>query len=144
MRSVFADTRYWIALLNPRDRLHSAARGASIGLGTALLVTSEMVLVEFMNSFSGHGERLRKVAADTVSVLQGNPKVEIVPQTDSLFAAAVGLYAATLDKSWSVTDCSSFLLMRERGITEALTEDRHFMQAGFTPLLSRQTTIDRR
>jgi hypothetical protein len=52
-----------------------------------------------------------------------------------LVAAALTLYAQRPDKEWGLTDCASFLIMQERGITEALVYDDHFHQAGFIPLL---------
>ena len=70
-----------------------------------------------------------------VRELEDNPDVEIVPQTDTQFRTAVERYASRSDQRWSLTDCASFLLMEERGITEALAYDRDFEQAGFIALL---------
>lgn len=70
-----------------------------------------------------------------VRSFQSNVDVEIVPQTDGQFAAALTLYAQRPDKEWGITDCASFLIMQERGIVEALAHDDHFQQAGFIPLL---------
>ena len=70
-----------------------------------------------------------------VRELEDNPDVEIVPQTDTQFRTAVERYASRSDQRWSLTDCASFLLMEERGITEALAYDRDFQQAGFIALL---------
>ena len=67
--------------------------------------------------------------------LQGDVRVAIEPTTDALFESGLRLYAARLDKEWSLTDCISFAVMRERGIQEALTGDRHFEQAGFRLIL---------
>ncbi len=67
--------------------------------------------------------------------MEDNPDVEIVPQTDAQFRSAVERYAARPDQTWGLADCASFLLMEERSITEALTHDRDFEQAGFTALL---------
>jgi len=81
------------------------------------------------------GEFRRLFAVRMVQDLEDNPDVEIVPQTDAQFRSAVGRYAARPDQTWGLTDCASFLLMEERNITEALTHDRDFEQAGFTALL---------
>ncbi len=62
MRTVFADTGYWIALLNPRDELHAKARAVSAFLGRVRLTTSEMVLTELLNSFANRGMHLRQAA----------------------------------------------------------------------------------
>ena len=135
MKSVFADACYWIALLNPKDLLHEAAKRVSRELGPCRIVTSEMVLVELLNGLSGFGDEKRKVAAQTVNSLESNPNVEIVPQTSMQFRSAVVRYASRLDKEWGATDCASFLLMEEKGMSEVLTADNHFKQAGFTILL---------
>ena len=70
-----------------------------------------------------------------VHELEADPSVEIVPQTDGQFRAAVERYASRSDQSWSLTDCASFLVMEERNITDALAYDRDFEQAGFRALL---------
>ena len=70
-----------------------------------------------------------------VRELEQNPDVEIIPQTDAQFRASVERYAARPDQRWSLTDCASFLVMEERGLTEALAYDRDFEQAGFVALL---------
>jgi predicted nucleic acid-binding protein len=135
MRAVFADTAYWIALLNPRDALHARAKKISSTLTGVRLVTSEMVLTEFLNDFASRGENLRKAAVLTTRRLIEEPQILIAPQTSALFQEALALYISRMDKAWSQTDCASFCIMRERGITDALTHDHHFKQAGFAPLL---------
>lgn len=134
MRMVFADANYWIGLFNPRDQLHTIALAASRKLGRTRLVTSEMVLVEVLNGLAKYiGLRASIIAA--VDAISANPNTEIVPQTAMLFREALGFYRAHQDKEWGLTDCSSFIIMRQRGLTEALTSDRHFEQAGFRALL---------
>jgi hypothetical protein len=59
-----------------------------------------------------------------------------MPSSNELFAAGVELYATRPDKEWSLTDCISFVVMEREGLTDALTGDRHFEQAGFKVLLS--------
>ena len=81
------------------------------------------------------GEFRRRFAAQMVQSLEDNPGVEIVPQTEARFRAAVERYAARPDQRWSLTDCASFLVMEERNISVALAYDRDFEQAGFTALL---------
>ena len=135
MRTVFADASYWIALLNPKDNLHSAAELVSAGLAPCRIVTTEMVLVELLNSLSNHGEQLRKAAVNTIESLSRNPNVDIVPQTSVQFHSAAARYALRLDKEWGATDCASFILMEEKRIADALTNDQHFRQAGFTVLM---------
>ena len=86
---------------------------------------------------AGMGEFRRRLAMRMIHDLETDPYVEVVEQTDSQFTAAVERYAARSDQRWSLTDCASFLVMEERGTTEALAYDRDFEQAGFVALLRR-------
>lgn len=135
MRAVFADSGYWIALLNPRDSLHHAATTLSASLGSLRLVTSEAVLVECLNDLAKRGENLRRAAVALVAELRSEPTVTIEPQSSLQFQEALSLYARRGDKAWGHTDCASFCIMGRYELSEALTFDRHFEQAGFTPLL---------
>lgn len=135
MKQVFADTGYWIALLNPRDELHDRARTVSLSMTSIQIVTSEWVLTELLNSFAERGSQFRIVAAKTVAALQKSSGVFVVPQSSASFAEAFQLYQDRTDKSWSLTDCCSFLIMQQYGIDSALTYDRHFEQAHFEALL---------
>jgi predicted nucleic acid-binding protein len=134
MRAVCADTGYWVATIHPRDGLHKKALAVSKELGQFSIVTSEMVLVEVLNMFS-KGQQLRGLAAKTVNEITGDPNVEVEPQTRRLFQEALKIYQDRSDKEWSLTDCASFMIMRRRGIAEALTDDQHFIQMGFKALL---------
>ena len=135
MGVVFADAGYWIALWNPRDNLHPWTLSVADGLGTTNVVTTQMVLTETLDAMAGMGEFRRRLAIRMIHDLEADQYVEIAPQTDSQFRAAVERYAARSDQRWSLTDCASFLVMEERGITEALAYDRDFEQAGFVALL---------
>ena len=135
MRFIFADTGYWVALLNPGDDLHQKAIHLEQSLQPVHIVTSEMVLTEVLNDFSKRGEYLREVASELILGLRSHPNTTIIPQTTQQFEQAFTLYAQRKDKAWSHTDCSSFCIMEELGITEALTYDKHFEQAGFVALL---------
>ena len=135
MERVFADTGYGIALLNPRrDDLHNKATAVARDYGLGQM-TSEMVLTEFLNSFSGYGLLLRRAASEAVVSLVNQSQVLIVPQTSNLFEKSLERYQDMADKAWSLTDCSSFLIMEQEQLTAALTHDRHFAQAGFRTLL---------
>lgn len=133
MKTVFADTGYWVAILNPQDRLHAKAGEVSKTLGKFRILTTEMVLAELLGALSK--VPLRSFAIKGVEAIRSNPNVEIVPQTSLQFLSAFDRYRGAVDKEWSLTDCASFVLMRERGITEALAHDHHFVQAGFVALL---------
>jgi hypothetical protein len=110
------------------------ALSASDQLVGTKIVTSEMVLVEVLNSFST-SEHLRKAAADAVIAIERDPTVDVVPQTRQLFREALTLYAERADKEWSLTDCASFVIMKSMDIDKALTDDYHFVQNGFEALL---------
>lgn len=135
MNAVFADAGYWIALFNPRDQLHGKAVVAAQATQERPIVTSQMVLTEFLNHYASFGEPFRQHAVQVVQSLQDDAGVEIVAQTVEQCEAALALYAQRQDKAWGLTDCASFLIMQEQHITEALAHDEHFSQAGFLPLL---------
>jgi predicted nucleic acid-binding protein len=134
MRQVFADTSYWVALVNPRDQLHRKAVSVTQQLGSIRIVTSEMVLTEVLNSFSDSGP-LRHAVGNMVQGLRGHREAMIVAQTSEQFKSALRRYKQAADKSWSLTDCASFELMEVEQIRAALTHDQHFSQAGFEALL---------
>lgn len=135
MRRIFADAGYWIALLNPKDAGHERARQVSSTLGQAWIITSEMVLTELLNAFASKGNRLRETACSAIQNIRSNPNGEVVPMTSTAFRQAMTRYCARSDKTWGLTDCTSFLVMEEKGITEALSFDHDFEQAGFRALL---------
>jgi predicted nucleic acid-binding protein len=136
MNSVFADAGYWIALLNPRDVLHAKAREVSISLGTFRIITSEMVLTEVLNAFASRGELLRKAACSLVESIRSDVTSEIVEMTSGGFYDGLERYERRGDKTWGLTDCTSFLIMERHRITLALSADRDFRQAGFKALLA--------
>jgi predicted nucleic acid-binding protein len=131
---VFLDTAYVYALVNTRDEWHDAAVRWERRLAAEQrrLVTTEFVLVEIADGLAA--VRFRAQAA-AIAAVQGSSLVQIVPASSQLFAAALELYRNRADKGWGLTDCSSFVVMDEQHLTEALTTDEHFRQAGFRPLL---------
>lgn len=132
MTSVFADTFYYLALLNPRDSAHARAVAASERL-SARLVTTTYVLTEVADALSAPRDRPRFLAL--LATLETSPNVVITTATDELFRRGVELYRQRMDKGWTLTDCLSFIVMGDCGATEALTGDHHFEQAGFVALL---------
>jgi len=135
MLRLFADTGYWFALLSPRDALHQKATQISDIYSARQIVTSEMVFVELLNSFSEAGGTQRRATVGYVASLRDRGEVAIYPQTSDLFGRAFKRYQNRADKSWSLTDCASFIIMEEEQLTAALTHDQHFVQAGFDALL---------
>jgi len=136
VRRVYADTSYWLALFHRGDDHHEVALRVSKRLGGAVIVTSEAVLVEFLNFVSKkYPLSERPKAMQTVRDIQDNPNVETKHSAHRWFDAALDLYGERPDKDYSMTDCMSMCIMRDMEITEALTSDRHFEQEGFSNLL---------
>ncbi len=135
MRTVFGDTGYWIAISRRADGLHQRARLVAQQIGDVRIVTSEMVLIEYLNEMSKHGEQQRRMAVETVNDLRNDDNVEIVPVTSEQFWEAVQYYDSHRDQRWSLVDCVSFMIMGEKKIQNALAHDRDFWSAGFRPLL---------
>jgi predicted nucleic acid-binding protein len=129
---IFLDTGYLLALFNPADELRSRAMSWSVTLRETCLLT-EYILWECVNAFSRPADR--RAAHVLVDYLRSEPGYEIVSASPSLFAAGLRLHRERLDKAWSLTDCISFNVMRERGIQRVLAYDEHFAQAGFVALL---------
>jgi len=119
----------------PRDALHEEAHRLFATLAGVEIVTSDWVLIELLNGFATRGPYLRSLVSNAVTALKTNPKVTVEPQMREAFADAFQLYCDRPDKDWSMTDCSSSLIMRQYGIDAALTHDKHFEQAGFSALL---------
>lgn len=132
MKPVFADSSYFLALLSPRDEWHENAIRLSAS-NRASVITTEFVLLEVANGLSSSGRRaaFRAVLED----LRDDPTAVTVPASPELLQAGIELYLARPDKKWSLTDCTSFVVMGREGLTDALTADHHFEQAGFKALL---------
>ena len=131
MQRVFADTSFLAAFLNDADQWHWRAMGWSRSHDEEL-VTTEYVIVELGSMMSfGH---LRALFLDFVEGCRNGDVARIVPASEELLAAGLGLFAARPDKRWGLADCVSFGVMKRMGITESLTFDHHFGQAGFVML----------
>lgn len=133
--AVFVDASYWIAILNPKDALHLRASAISQKYKKRKIVTTEMILVEVFALLSKYGAHIRSAVVALEKTLRTDPTVELIPQTRLQFREASTLYAQRPDKNWSLVDCASFIAMQQRGLTDALTNDEHFQQAGFRALL---------
>lgn len=129
---LFADTHYWIAMCDPWRELARAARERE---GLATVVTTDEVLVELLNSFSGRGAYLRKVAVNAVFRLRRDPGVRVIEQSKATFDAGLIMYDGRHDKGYSLVDCISMNTMRSIGIQKVLTNDQHFAKEGFTVLV---------
>lgn len=127
----FAGASFWIALSSRRDQFYPRAVACRQHLvrSRASLATTEAVLWEWLNALAD--PVLRVTAAEGCRRCHRDPRAEVAPFDGDLIEAAVRLFEARPDKSWSLTDCSSFVVMEGRKLTDALTADRHFQQAGF-------------
>lgn len=131
---IFVDTSFLLAVLNPRDTLHLRAQAWAEVITEPLLVT-EYVIWESVNALSTPADRPKVHAA--LREIQTAPEWEWVSASPLFFATGVRLHGERGDKTWSLTDCISFLLMEQRHIRRALTYDHHFEQAGYEALLRR-------
>src|ERR1035441_228480 len=133
MKAVFSDTFYFPALLNERDTAHKRAVAASRTPGLSL-VTTDLVLIELADALCKPPQR------DEVSalwnVVEADPAFRLVRATGELIQRGRKLSRDRADKEWPLTDCISFVVMKDDGLSEALTGDHHFEQAGFKALLA--------
>ncbi len=132
MKTVFADTSFYLAAANPGDEAHEESASYARGY-TGAIVTTEYVLVEVANRLSRSGDR--EVFIGLLDDLEQDRGSRVIPASTELFRHGIGLYRSRPDKEWSLTDCISFVVMEENGLREALTTDHHFEQAGFVSLL---------
>ena len=132
MNRVFADAFYFVALLNRADQYHAKAAAAA-GQLHGEIVTTEWVLTEVPDALADSASR--RSAASFVRDLARDPKVRIVRAGSDWFERGLQLYEQRPDKDWPLTDCISFAVMTEEKLTDALTGDHHFTQAGFKALL---------
>ena len=96
-------------------------------------MTTEAVLWEWLNGLSDASSR--GVAAEGYRRAHADARIEVVPFQPELIDSAVQLYRTRPDKNWSLTDCLSFVVMERRHLTDALTTDGHFEQAGLKVMM---------
>mgnify|MGYP001324494788 CR=1 FL=1 len=134
--SVFLDTSGWLALLNSGDPQHQSADRIwrqVIGSSTRVIFT-DWIVAETGNGSARSQSRHRFV--DAVKAILGDRRVELIVIDSELMLRSLDFYVQHSDKSYGLVDCASFIVMRDRGITEAFTSDVHFEQAGFARLLT--------
>ena len=131
MKQIFADTFYWIALLNPKDDWYDSVIKVSQSIANSQITTTEEVLTEVLTFYSNSGSRQRKRTVNFIKQIMNNPAVQVIPQDHESFVAGLNLYEKRLDKGYSLTDCISMNTMNQLEILEVLTHDQHFTQEGF-------------
>ena len=98
------------------------------------LVTTELVLMELADAMCKPPQREEVPAL--WNVVETDPAFTLVPATSELIQRGRRLYGERADKDWPLTDCVSFVVMQDHGLSEVLTADHHFEQAGFKALLA--------
>lgn len=133
--SFFLDTAFAIALISPKDVFHEKALelAKQVEKSKTRLVTTRAIVVEIGNALSK--ESTRKSAVELIDSIEGDETITIVPVSDEIYNNAFKMFRSRLDKEWGLTDCISFVVMKQQGITSALTTDQHFQQAGFVALM---------
>ncbi len=132
VQDVLADAAFWLALIVSRDQHHQAAL-AWIDRIEGRIITTEAILLELAGSLAKPDWRFHAIGL--INNLRQRVDVEIVPLDTTLFNRSWSLYCERTDKSWSLVDCISFVVMTDHGLQQALTTDHHFEQAGFRALL---------
>jgi predicted nucleic acid-binding protein len=135
MTEVFLDTSYAVALVAPKDPHHLQAvkLAADFERQGTRLVTTRAITLEIGNALSR--VRYRALGVELLKFLETDPRVEIIPLSEDLYRKGLELFRRRADKEWGLVDCTSFVVMQERGLLESLTTDEHFEQAGFRALL---------
>lgn len=132
MAEAFIDTSFVIALINQRDQYRAQVLGLASQFDKRLLITTDAVHLEIGNALA---RNFKESSIQIIEHFLTSDNVEIIPLNSRLFASAFELYRSHLDKTWGLLDCVSFVVMRNFGVTQSLTADKHFEQAGFTILL---------
>jgi uncharacterized protein len=132
VKPVFADSFYFIALFNERDHAHRRVSEFEQTLNRPLVATA-WILTELADACAETPSRT--FVAEFIRDVTKFPTFQIIPFSEELFERGLELYLKRRDKGWSLTDCISFVVMKDEGISDALTGDKHFEQAGFRALL---------
>ena len=131
MSAVFADTFYFIAILSREDEAHGRCQRFTEEF-RGRLVTTDFVMLELADALSSRNRRV--TAARFVHDVRASARITRISASNELLARAFALYEARPDKEWSLTDCTSFIVMQDHALNEAATGDQHFEQAGFRAL----------
>jgi len=130
---IFIDTLFVIALINPRDQYHARATELAATYESHPFLVTDAVLLEIGN---GLARSFKQEAIQVIESFFDSEEVEIVRLTPELFERGFDLYRNYKDKEWGLIDSISFVVMADAGISQALTFDGHFQQAGFEALMA--------
>jgi predicted nucleic acid-binding protein len=131
MKRVFADTFYWIALINKSDSWYQRVKSYSVNLENIEIITTEEVLTETINFFAAFPAPMRAAVYQLVVQIIQDHNIQVIPQTHESFIASLELFQQRFDKGYSLTDCISMITMKNLNIIDILTHDKHFTQEGF-------------
>jgi uncharacterized protein len=131
MRTVFADTFYWISFFNPNDIWYKQVRTITRSLEPLSIVTTEDVLSEVLTFYSNSGLTIRQRTVELVRGILESDDIQVIKQSHELFLEGLDLYERRLDKGYSLPDCISMNVMEKLDINQVLTHDKHFTQEGF-------------
>jgi predicted nucleic acid-binding protein len=131
--NLFVDTSGWAYYLDRQDPLHAEV-AASVRRALTQrrhLVTTSYIICELVALLSSRYHLPRQQVIKAINAIKTDSSVEVIYIERSLDDEAWNLLETRLDKEWSLVDASSFVVMKHYGLTEALTTDHHFTQAGF-------------
>ncbi|MGK7957884.1 MAG: type II toxin-antitoxin system VapC family toxin, partial [Crocosphaera sp.] len=115
-----------------RDQYHTVALQLAQQFDNYPLITTDAILLEFGNALS---KNYKKEAVKLIETFLNSDYVEVTRLNPDLFNHVLNLYKKHQDKSWGLVDCFSFVVMKKNKVTQALTFDKHFTQAGFQVLM---------
>jgi len=133
MRSLFADTFYWIALTDTADSAHRRALDLASARVNRVIVATDEVLAEFLTFFATAAEPIRRKAVMNAQRILDSRGVRVIPQSRDSFLSGMSLYAQRPDKGYSLTDCISMQAMRREGLIQALTTTGISSRKGSAP-----------
>ncbi|HEV7743505.1 MAG TPA: PIN domain-containing protein [Pyrinomonadaceae bacterium] len=132
MTDVFVDTSFVVALVNEKDQNHSLALDPTERFTEQRFVTTDAILLEIGNALS---RNFKRESVEIIEDFLTSDDVQVIHLHPLPFRQAFDLYKSRSDKMWGLIDCVSFVTMKELGIIDALSADKHFEQAGFNILI---------
>jgi predicted nucleic acid-binding protein len=129
---IFVDTLFIVALINKRDQYHQIALNLAEQYENCPLITTDAIFLKSGNKLSAN---YRNEVVELIEQFLASDEIDVIRLTSELFDQSLRLYKKHQDKSWGLVDCFSFVVMKQHKVSQALTFDRHFIQAGFQALM---------